>query len=143
MQKIISKLYLVMAFLLITNLANAQSISENDLKLAINKIENPTSKLKSLQAVTFKYNVDKYKYLKLPQGNQYGFLVENVEQVFPAMVYESSSVYNINKGNTKVAKYKEVNKDDLIPVLVEALKEQQEQLDALKKELQELKSKRG
>lgn len=129
--------------MLITNLANAQSISENDLKLAINKIENPTSKLKSLQAVTFKYNVDKYKYLKLPQGNQYGFLVENVEQVFPAMVYESSSVYNINKGNTKVAKYKEVNKDDLIPVLVEALKEQQEQLDALKKELQELKSKRG
>lgn len=143
MQKIASKLYSVTAFLLITSFANAQSVSESDLKLEINKIENPTLKLKNLQAVTFKYNVEKYKYLKLPEGNQYGFLVENVEQVFPTMVYESSSVYNFNKGNTKVAKYKEVNKDDLIPVLVEALKEQQEQIDALKKELRELKSKRG
>ena len=143
MQKLVSKLYLVLALLLVIQVSNAQSLTEKELKVEVNKIENSTSKLKSLQPVTFKYNVDKYKHLKLPKGDQYGFMVENVEQVFPAMVYESSSVYNISKGNSKVAKYKEVNKDELIPVLVEALKEQQEQIDALKKELQELKSKRG
>lgn len=55
------------------------------------------------------------------------------------MVYESSVIHNPSKGNSKVAKYKDINKDELIPVLVEAIKEQQDQIDALKKELQELK----
>lgn len=139
MQKLVSKLYLGLALLLVVQVSRAQSLTEKELKVEVNKIENSTLKLKSLQPVTFKYNIDKYKHLKLPKGDQYGFMVENVEQVFPAMVYESSVIHNPSKGNSKVAKYKDINKDELIPVLVEAIKEQQDQIDALKKELQELK----
>lgn len=143
MQKTILKLYSVLVLVFVFQVAKSQSVNEEELKIEVSRIENSTVKLKNLQPVTFKYNVDKYSYLKLPTGNQYGFMVENVEQVFPAMVYESSIIHKSNKGSAKVAKYKDFNKDDLIPVLVEALKEQQEQIDALKKELQQLKSKKS
>lgn len=121
--------------------ANAQKIDEQQLKIKIGKIENSTQHLKNLEPVTFKYDVDKYKYLKLPVGEQYGFLASNVRPEFPEMVYEASKVYNEGKNNSKVARYNEVNTESMIPLLVAAIKEQQAEIELLKKELNILKEK--
>lgn len=121
--------------------ASAQRIDEQELKIEIGKISNSTQQLKKLEPVSFKYDVNKYKHLKLPSGEQYGFLASDVQAEFPAMVYEASKVYGSGKNNSKVAKYKEVQTADLIPVLVAAIKEQQAEIELLKQEVKLLKAK--
>jgi len=124
-----------------TSAVKAQKINENELKVNVGKISNSTEQLKKLEPVTFKYDVDKFKHLKLPAGSQYGFLASNVQPEFPNMVYEASKIYNSGKNNSKVAKYHEVQTENLIPVLVAAIKEQQMQIDVLTKEINLLKAK--
>ncbi|GGH24532.1 tail fiber domain-containing protein [Sphingobacterium alkalisoli] len=122
-------------------IVNAQQLDEQELKINVDKISNSTERIKVLEPVTFVYNTDKYKKLNLPSGNQYGFLASNVGGVFPDMVQESSQFYTAGKNTSKVAKYEEVNSNDLIPLLVAALKEQQAQIEALQQEVNNLKSK--
>lgn len=121
--------------------ASAQKINEQELKVNVGKISNSTEHLKNLEPVTFKYDVNKYKHLKLPAGEQYGFLASNVQPEFPAMVYEASKVYESGKNNSKIAKYNEVQIENLIPVLVAAIKEQQAEIELLKQEVKLLKAK--
>jgi hypothetical protein len=121
--------------------ASAQKIDEQELKVNVGKISNSTRQLIKLEPVTFKYDVNKYKHLKLPAGEQYGFLASNVQPEFPAMVYEAAKVYESGKNNSKVAKYNEVQTADLIPVLVAAMKEQHAEIELLKREIKLLKAK--
>lgn len=121
---------------------SAQSIKEDELKVNVDKIANSTEQLKKLEPVTFKYDVEKFKHLRLPAGNQYGFLASNVQPEFPNMVYEASKIYTSGKNSSKVAKYSEVQTENLIPVLVAAIKEQQAQIDLLTKEINQLKEKK-
>ncbi len=120
---------------------NAQKIEEQELKVNVDKISNSTEHLKNLQPVTFKYDVQKYKHLKLPAGEQYGFLASSVQSEYPAMVYEATKMYDQGKNNSKVARYNEVQSENLIPVLVAAIKEQQAEIELLKKEIDLLKKK--
>lgn len=143
MNKSIIKLTLIALFVSLSTIAvKAQKIDEKELKVNVDKITNSTDQLRKLQPVTFNYDVNKYKHLSLPSGNQYGFIASNVESEFPHLVYEASKVYTASKNTSKVAKYNEVNTESLIPVLVAAINEQQEQIDLLKKELELLKAKK-
>ena len=118
---------------------NAQKIQEQELKINVTEISNPVKHLINLEPITFKYDVSKFNYLKLPSGNQYGFKTNNLKTEFPEMVKETGKVYGAGKNNSKVAKYDEEQTQSLIPVLVAAIKEQQAQIDMLKKELAQLK----
>lgn len=120
---------------------NAQKIDEQELKVNVGKIANSTQHLQNLEPVTYNYDLNKYKHLKLPAGEQYGFLASNVQSEFPAMVYEASKSYEAGKNNSKIAKYNEVQIENLIPVLVAAIKEQQAEIEQLKKEVLLLKDK--
>jgi|SRR5690606_2634793 len=123
------------------NVTHAQQVSEEELKINVAKISNSTEQLKSLEPVVYDYDTNKFKKLELPSGKQYGFLASNMKEVFPNMVQASSKVYLSGKNASKVARYNEVDTESLIPVLVAAIKEQQEQIEALKKEVEQLKSK--
>ena len=118
---------------------NAQKIQEQELKINVTEISNPVKQLVNLEPITFKYDVSKFNYLQLPSGDQYGFKASDVKTEFPAMVAERGKVYQAGKNNSKVAKYDEVQTQSLIPVLVAAIKEQQAQIDQLRKELSQLK----
>ena len=119
--------------------ANAQKIEEQELKINVAEISNPVKQLVNLEPITFKYDQGKFKHLKLPAGDQYGFKTGDVKTEFPAMVAETGKVYQAGKNNSKVARYDEVQTQSLIPVLVAAIKEQQAQIDQLKRELSQLK----
>ena len=121
--------------------ANAQQIDEQELKINVEKIASPRTQLNSLEPVSFSYDVDKYKFLQLPKGQKFGFLASNVKAEFPTLVYEASKMYPSGKNANKVAKYSEVNTEELIPILVAAMKEQQAEIDLLRKEVQQLKIK--
>ena len=117
----------------------AQKINEQELKMGVTQIVNPAAQLKNLEPVVYTYNIKKYKHLNLPEGEQYGFLASNVQSQFPEMVYETSLQYPSGKSNFKIATYSKVQLEAMIPVLVAAIKEQQEQIDQLRKELEALK----
>jgi len=121
--------------------SHGQQLHKDEIKTNIVQIENSTEKLKNLNPIVYNYDQDKFKNLDLPAGNRYGFLTRDVENVFPDMIQTSSKVYTTGKNTTKTAKYDDVDNDRLIPVLVAAIKEQQEQIEALKKEVEQLKSK--
>ncbi len=80
---------------------------------------------------------------KLPDGDvksqtrqQYGVIAQEVEKVFPEMVSEKALFSNTGDETM----YKTVEYDQLIPVLLEAIKELKAEVDELKGEVENLKS---
>lgn len=111
--------------------------SDSTLKDKLAAIENPVERLRKLRGVTFSYKPEPpCRNCDLPTdepsmlGRRYGLIAQEVEQVFPEMVQEDNN-------RLKLLAY-----EQLIPVLVEAIKEQQAQIDALKLEIKELKQDR-
>lgn len=116
--------------------ANAQQINEKELKVNVQTISQPFVLLNSLEPVTFNYNTDKYKAFELPKTKQYGFTTEKAS---PEVVQTQSKIYKTGKNATKAFNYNEVNNENLIPVLVAAIKEQKAEIEALRKEIENMK----
>ena len=93
-----------------------KTTSDIKLKKNINSIEDSLSKILSLRGVGFEWK-DKER----GKGIQQGFIAQEVEKIIPEL---------ITGGETKY-----VNYQGIIPVLVEAIKEQQKQIDELKSKL--------
>jgi len=120
--------------------ASAQKIDERELKVNVEQISNSAAKLTMLKTVTFQYDLKRYPGLKLAEGKQYGFLASDVRTQFPDFIYESASSVAAGKNNNRIVKHDEVQYDKLIPLLVQALKEQQEEINDLKRAIKEIKS---
>jgi Chaperone of endosialidase len=115
--------------------------SDKTLKSNIAPLSNALNKLLLLQPVTYNLNYQLPKYnnvdttgmslekrktmendavVKIPEESRIGLIAQDVQTVFPQLVVKD------DKGKLGV------NYMDLIPVLIEAIKEQQKQIDALK-----------
>ena len=92
--------------------ANFNSTSDVSLKENLNVIESPLEKLFKISGYTFNWKKDKKEAI--------GIVAQEVEKVFPQMVV-------MGKDNIKRVSY-----DSLIPVLLEAIKEQNKEIIALK-----------
>jgi len=121
-------------------------ISDGRLKKDITPIENALEKILKIEGVSYYYNTEKYKKYTLNPRHQLGFIAQDLEKVVP----EAVATKNLSTTNTgreekgkdvEVMEVKTVNLDAVIPILVEAIKEQQTQIEDLKKELQLLKNK--
>ena len=97
--------------------------SDKHLKNEIIPLNNSIDRLKQLTGVNFTWKDTE------TMGNEkhIGLLAQDVEKVFPELVGE-------NEG------YKTTNYTGLIPVLVEAIKEQQQMIDELREQIKQLKS---
>ncbi len=94
--------------------------SDKNLKKNINYIENALSKVINLDGVIFEW--------KNNEGDEHmGLIAQDVEHIIPEVVGMD------NQG------YKTIAYEELIPVLIEAIKEQQNQIEELKQENKELK----
>ena len=108
-----------------TAAGNVIAYSDPRLKENIRPIKNALDKLKKLNGVHFKWRSD-IAHVKCKAGMpDIGILANEVEAVFPEIVAESIDIEG--------AKYKMVAYDKLIPVLIEAIKEQQQQIKHLQK----------
>jgi hypothetical protein len=121
--------------------ASAQKIEEKDLKVNIASITNPVERLAALQPIKFNYNLDKYSKVDFPSNAQYGFETNSVSQKFPELIKSNAKSYPAGKNQFKYISFDDVDEVSLIPVLVAAIKEQQQQIDALKAEVEKLKAK--
>jgi hypothetical protein len=101
--------------------AYSTTISDIRLKKDIAPIENAVTKVQQLNGCTFTY---------LKDGRQSaGLLAQDLEKVLPSCVIENEAVFHGEEGET----YKTVQYDQVIGLLVEAVKE-------LKAEIEELKN---
>jgi hypothetical protein len=101
-------------------IAYSTTISDIRLKKDIAPIENAVTKVQQLNGCTFTYLKDDRKSA--------GLIAQDVEKVLPSAVIEDEAVFHGEGGET----YKTVQYDQVIGLLVEAVKE-------LKAEIEELK----
>jgi hypothetical protein len=85
------------------------------------------------------------KQLVFPEGEQIGLIAQELEEIFPELVVDNVHAYDKNEGiegaerDMEKIEYKGINYIGLIPVLIEAIKEQQQQIEELQQQLKELK----
>ncbi len=118
----------------------SQNISDKELKTNLTPISRSLDYIQRLQPVTFEYDTNKFKQFNMPKGMQYGFVADDVYQVLPALLSSKAKNYSVGKNDSRTAIIKTINADTYIPLLVAAIKEQQEEIESLKAALQNLKS---
>ena len=91
-------------------------------------IESPLEKILNIKGVTFNWRTEEFKEKGFPEGRRYGVIAQEIEKVLPEVVKEGP-------GGEKNVSYTEI-----IPVLIEAMKEQQKTLERQQKEIEELKA---
>ena len=105
--------------------------SDRKLKENIRPLENSLDKVLTLEGVKFDWKDDKR------DNDQLGFIAQDVEKVLPELVKEVETLKV--EGET----HKVVNYDGVVPVLVEAMKEQQKLINRLEERIKELENKKG
>jgi hypothetical protein len=122
------------------------NVSDKRLKKNIRKIESATALIMKIEGVNYEHRLDEYPSMGLGQGMQYGFIAQDLEEVIPQLVSEKlidvkGTVQQTDKRTTAKADNKElfkmVNYTALIPVLVEAIKEQEVRIRGLEAKLLE------
>ena len=99
--------------------------SDGRLKKNVKAIENPLEKVLQLKGITFDWDFAKANGREFDNLNHYGFIAQEIEKILPQVVSTANDT----------DKTKSVAYGDVVPVLVEAIKEQQKQIEALKEQL--------
>lgn len=102
-------------------------VSDFSVKKNIRSLEYGLSTIMKLNPVSFEYK-DGWK--SYGQGKQIGFIAQDIKEVLPNSAFITPTTGKMG--------YNEI---DLVPVLVKAVQEQQEQINELKKEIKKLKRK--
>ena len=122
--------------------------SDRKIKKDIRPIESALDKVLSINGVNYEHDLDKYPTMGLGDNMQYGFIAQELETVLPELVQQKS----LPTGGARKADadasveentnetFKMVNYTGVIPVLVEAIKEQQQIIEEMKLEIEALKN---
>ncbi|MCD4817726.1 MAG: tail fiber domain-containing protein [Candidatus Cloacimonetes bacterium] len=105
------------------------SPSDRRFNKNIQKIENALEKVKKIEGFSYDWKTDENPEKGFPEGKHYGVIAQEIEKVIPEIVKE-----NIN-GDKAVA-YNEI-----IPILINAINEQQDIIDTLSERLSILEKK--
>jgi hypothetical protein len=118
-------------------------VSDQRLKTNINNYTGALSKVLQLIPKTYSFKTREYDFMNLPAGEQIGLIAQDVEKVFPGLVENG---FHPGKSDAKGRQsgggiaYKGMNYIGLTPILVQAIKEQQQIIDGLKNEVDMLKA---
>ncbi|MCP4440864.1 MAG: tail fiber domain-containing protein [Aureispira sp.] len=119
--------------------------SDRKLKTNIREYKGALAQLDQLTPKVYNYKKDRYPHMNLPEGEQVGLIAQEVQQVFPDLVKRAddgplviskevaiAAGYDYKEseeeGMVEVGEYVEflaVNYTNLVPVLIQATKEQQ------------------
>jgi len=100
--------------------------SDVKFKRNITAIENPLSRLQKLNGVSFDWKTEDFPERKFSKGRHFGFIAQDVEKVLPEIVMT-------DENNEKAVAYVE-----LIPLLLEAIKLQQQAIEQLQNQVNQL-----
>lgn len=119
--------------------AQAQQVSDKDIKKNATPVSNSLAAVSRLEPITYEFNRDGFKQLNLPGGTQYGFNADDVRQVLPSAVSTDAKWYTVGKNNPRAITVSTVDLEKIVPLLVGAVKEQQAEIEKLRAEVQALK----
>jgi hypothetical protein len=105
-----------------------QSISDARYKTNIATFNNALDTILHLRGVTYDWKRADFPDMNFTVGKQIGFLAQEVEKILPELVMTDSNGY------------KTVAYANVVPVLVEAMKQQQKQISTQQKQLEALQS---
>jgi hypothetical protein len=97
--------------------------SDRRFKEHIATLTDPLTTVQKLRGVQFEWRRTEFPGQDFPAGSQLGLIAQEVESVIPGIV------------NTGADGYKSVDYAKLVPLLIEAIKDQQRQIDRLKSRL--------
>jgi hypothetical protein len=100
--------------------------SDKRWKRDILKLDGSLDKVLQLQGVQYKWKQDDYPEMNFPDGEQIGLIAQDVEKVIPEVVNDGADGY------------KSIDYAKLVSVLIESVKEQQEQIEKLSQRVTEL-----
>ena len=100
----------------------AYSSSDERLKDNLEKIQQPIEKIQKISGYEFDWNDNQDIY----EGHDIGVVAQEVEKVLPEIV------------ETRENGYKAVKYEKMVALLIEGMKEQQEQIKELQEQVQEL-----
>lgn len=106
------------------------SMSDRRLKENVTTIENALERLSNVNVYSFNYKQD--VGLSLSNSLSYGVIADELEEEFPELV-KNVNVINHNDYNNyrNIETYKSVNYKEMIPILLQAVKELNDKVDAL------------
>ena len=136
MKRVISfAVFLIAASLKIS----AQEVVQNNIK----PIENALSQVTKLQPVSFNYDKAWAEKLRLSANPQIGFVGAEAKKAVPDLVSVQAKDYSSGKNAFKTATITKVDYESLVPLLVGSIKEQQQQIEELKREIKALRAQRS
>jgi hypothetical protein len=129
--------------------------SDEKLKEDIEPLQGAVATIMQLEPVSFRYIDDqRFEHMDLSQGKHYGLIAQQLEEVVPELVLpvaappkysrlketrDSGSALIIPEILEEGTTYKGIKYVELIPILVQAIKEQQQTIEELRGEIEALK----
>ncbi|MCK8522611.1 tail fiber domain-containing protein [Aquimarina sp. D1M17] len=100
-----------------------KTLSDGTFKQNVETIRNPLAAIEALNGVTYDWNAKAKQTKNVEDKKQYGFVAQEVEKVIPELAFTDA------KGE------KSLNYQGLLPILVEAIKEQQQMISRLESKI--------
>jgi hypothetical protein len=108
--------------------------SDRRLKKNITPIEEPIKKIQQIGGYTFDWDkelCDKYDFIP-GQIHEHGVIAQEIEKIIPDAVARAPFDIGKDGGSKTGENYLTVRYDRIVPLLIEAIKDQQTQIDELK-----------
>lgn len=118
---------------------SAQEVTQTNVKPVNNSLEM----VSKLEPVSFSYEKAWANKLKLPLTAQYGFVGADAKASVPGLITVQAKDYPTGKNASAYATITKVDYESLIPLLVGSIKEQQQQIEDLKREIKSLRTERA
>lgn len=112
--------------------------SDAMLKENISPINNALEIITQLEPKSYTFRTEEFPQLNLPSEIQYGVVAQELESILPNLVRDCISPEKRDSVGNIIAEsvsFKAVNYVELIPILLQALKDQQQQINSMQNQL--------
>ena len=106
------------------------------VKRNIQPIQQALSMINAMNPVQYYYKNDEFPNMKFSQNKKLGLIAQELEVILPNLVSSAGTAKNINN---EVVSVKSINYLELIPLLVKAVQEQQNEIDLKNNELSSIR----
>ncbi len=123
-------------------ITSSWTTSDQKLKNNIQDIAGALDQINLLRPKTYTYDRIAYKNMNLPEGDQMGFIAQDLEQVFPSLIRDAESpeitaeqAANSDREASPAVAFKAVNHQPLIALLTKGIQELSQENVLLKQQL--------
>lgn len=117
--------------------------SDKMLKTDIGEVTDALSIVNDLKVHSYHYRTEEFEVMHLQEGLRYGFVADELKQILPQFIkttiqpLTTSDNEKHDGSSEETLEFEAVNYTELIPILTKAIQEQQDQIEELKKLIEE------